>query len=103
MACMPRYLIWRTFSVEAEKMPEVNRRSKRLARDQFPGIVWEHSHVALDEHGHVRTFCVYEAPSEEVVREHAKALGQHSVDGIYEIAGDVTPADFPIEGERAGV
>jgi Nickel responsive protein SCO4226-like len=98
---VPRYVIWRTFEVSEAQMPEVNRRSKRLARDQFPGIVWEHSHVAIDEHGEVRTFCVYEAPSEEVVRQHAEALGEHSVDGIFEIAGDVTPADFPLEEEQA--
>jgi len=30
------------------------------------------------------------------VRRHAKALGLHTVEGITEIAGDVTPADFPI-------
>jgi len=45
---MPRYVIQRTFEVGEDQMPEVNRRSKRLARDQFQGIVWEHSHVAID-------------------------------------------------------
>ena len=97
---MPRYVIWRTFDVAEPQMPEVNRRSKRLARDEFPGIVWEHSHVAIDEEGVVRTFCVYEAPSEEIVRKHAEALGNHSVEGIFEVAGDVTPADFPLEEEQ---
>jgi hypothetical protein len=43
----------------------------------------------------VRSFCVYVAPSEDVVRAHAKELGLHDVLAIYEIAGDVTPADFP--------
>jgi hypothetical protein len=38
---------------------------------------------------------VYEAPSEEIVRLHGEKLGRHQVDGLYEIAGDVTPADFP--------
>jgi hypothetical protein len=44
----------------------------------------------------VRTFCLYEAPSEDDVRRHAQELGQHEVLRISEIAGDVTPADFPI-------
>jgi hypothetical protein len=43
----------------------------------------------------VRTFCVYDAPSEELVREHSTRLGQHQIASIDEIVGDVTPADFP--------
>ena len=66
-----------------------------LAEEQFPQIVWEHSHVTVDDEGTVRTFCVYEAPSEEIVRDHAALLGQHAIDSIHEIAGDVTPDDFP--------
>jgi hypothetical protein len=49
----------------------------------------------VNEAGLVKTFCVYDAPSEESVREHAAALGQHHVDELHEIAGDVTPSDFP--------
>jgi hypothetical protein len=30
-----------------------------------------------------------------MVREHAKMLGTHTVDQLHEIAGDVTPDDFP--------
>jgi hypothetical protein len=43
----------------------------------------------------VQTYCVYDAPSEEAVREHARLLGEHRIDLLREIAGDVTPADFP--------
>jgi hypothetical protein len=94
---MPRYLIQRSFHVSEDEMPEVNRRSRRIARDHFPDIAWEHSHVAVDESGAVKTFCLYEAASEEDVRAHAKELGLHDVEEIYEIAGDVTPEDFPID------
>jgi hypothetical protein len=92
---MPRYVIVRTFTVDAEEMPEVGRRSKQIAKDQFPEIVWEHSHVAVDDEGVVKTFCVYGGPDEDVIREHATALGHHTIDSIHEIAGDVSPADFP--------
>ncbi len=95
---MPRYLIERTFDVEEQAMPEVNRRSRRIAIEQMPEIVWEHSHVAVDDAGTVKTFCVYGAPSEDAVRRHAEALGNHRIDMIVEIAGDVTPEDFPLEG-----
>jgi hypothetical protein len=95
LATMPRYMVVRTFSVHADEMPTVGRRSRVLTETEFPTIIWEHSHIAVDADGVVKSFCVYEAPSEEIVREHAMALGQHTVDVIYEIAGDVTPADFP--------
>jgi ligand-binding SRPBCC domain-containing protein len=92
---MPRYLIIRTFDVTSDQMPVVGRRSREAVEQQFPQITWEHSHVVVDDDGTVRTYCVYEAPHEEMVRQHGKMLGQHTIDGLHEIAGDVTPADFP--------
>jgi alkyl hydroperoxide reductase subunit AhpC len=92
---MPRYLIVRTFDVAEDSMPTVGRRSRVLTEEKFPDITWEHSHVVVDDEGMVRTFCVYAAPSEELVREHSRELGQHTLDALHEIAGDVTPADFP--------
>jgi len=76
-------------------MPEIGRRSRKVIEDKYPQIVWEHSHVVVDDQGNVKTYCVYDAPDEETVAEHAADLGRHSLDGVYEIAGDVTPADFP--------
>jgi Protein of unknown function (DUF4242) len=90
-----RYLVVRTFAVGEEEMPEVGRRSREVIEDGNPQIVWEHSHVVVNEDGKVMTFCVYDAPDEEIVRNHSDDLGKHTIDYIYEIAGDVTPADFP--------
>ena len=92
---MPRFLIERTFSVTEQQMQEVGTDSKRIAADKFPEIKWEHSHVIVDDDGGVRTFCIYDAPSADMVREHAEVMGRHNVDKIHEIAGDVTPSDFP--------
>jgi len=92
---MPRYLVMRSFEVTSDQMPPVGRRSRELTETEFPEITWEHSHVIVDDDGLVKTYCVYEAPSEEVVREHSRSLGQHRIDGLFEIAGDVSPADFP--------
>jgi hypothetical protein len=94
---MPRYVIERTYDVGEEQMPEVGRRSNRIAAEQFPEITWEHSHVVVDGEGTVRTYCVYGAPDEDVVMEHSKRLGAHTIEGLHEIAGDVSPADFPPE------
>ena len=92
---MPRYMVVRSFDVGEGQMPGVGRRSRELVEGEFPEITWEHSHVVVDETGLVRTFCIYAAPSEEVVRQHSSRLGQHTIDSLDEIVGDVTPADFP--------
>jgi len=88
-------MIVRSFDVGEDEMPGVGRRSRELVEQDFREITWEHSHVVVDDTGKVRTFCIYGAPSEQVVREHATRLGQHKLDLIDEIVGDVTPADFP--------
>jgi Protein of unknown function (DUF4242) len=95
MERMPRYLIVRSFEVSEDAMPTVGRRSREVAEEEFPEITWEHSHVIVGDTGTVRTFCVYVAPDEETVRKHGERLGQHTIDDVMEIAGDVTPADFP--------
>ena len=92
---MPRYMVVRSFDVVEAAMPGVGRRSRELAENEFPEIIWEHSHVVVGDDGRVRTFCVYGAPSPDVVIAHSARLGQHEIDSIDEIAGDVTPADFP--------
>lgn len=93
---MPRYVIERTYTVDEAEVPVVATRSKRLVQDRYPQITWEHSHVVLDRDGTPKSFCIYDAPSEVIVRAHAKQLGMHDVVAIYEIAGDVTPEDFPL-------
>lgn len=58
-------------------------------------VVWEMSHVAVGEDGRVQTFCLYESPDEDQIRQHAQELGMHEILRVSEIVGDVTPADFP--------
>jgi hypothetical protein len=92
---VPRYLVVRTFDVSEEEMPEIGRRSNEVIEGGYPQIVWEHSHVVVDQDGRVMTYCVYESPDEETVRNHAVDLGRHTLDAVHEIAGDVSPSDFP--------
>lgn len=92
---MPTYLIERQFEVGQDGMPAVGKKSRRLIEEEFPRVTWQHSHVTLDDSGLVKTFCLYDAPNEDVVRDHAQALGLHQIVAVYEIVGDVTPADFP--------
>lgn len=93
---MPRYLIERTYTVSPDELPTVATRSKAIGHHRFPEIVWEHSHVVVGTDGTPKSFCVYDAPTIDVVREHSKLLGDHFIETIYEIAGDVSPSDFPL-------
>ena len=88
-------MIVRSFDVGEGEMPAVGRRSREIVDHELPEITWELSHVVVDDNGLVRTFCVYDAPNEELVLEHSSRLGQHRIDSLDEIVGDVTPADFP--------
>ncbi len=94
---MPRYLIERTWDdMEEEEMASKGRLSKHIltADEKFSAITWEHSHVVIDEDGQLKSFCVYSSPNTELIREHAELLGDHKIGGIYEIGGDISPADF---------
>jgi hypothetical protein len=93
---MTMFLVERAFSVGQDQMAEIGKRSRQLTENEFQEITWHHSHVVVDGDANVKTYCIYEAPDEDVVRRHAEMLGWHRVEGIYEIAGDVTPDDFPL-------
>ena len=88
-------MIVRSFDVGEGEMPAVGRRSREIVDQELTEITWEHSHVVVDDNGLVRTFCIYDAPNEQLVLEHSSRLGQHRIDSLDEIVGDVTPADFP--------
>jgi hypothetical protein len=93
---VPRYIVERTWDdLDEEAMDQAGARSKRIAEERYPEITWEHSHVVMDTTGTVKSFCVYVAPEPEILKRHAGELGQHAVDRIYEIAGDISPRDFP--------
>jgi hypothetical protein len=96
---MPRYVVERLFSVKHENMPQIGSKSRRILVEEMPEIVWEHSHVVVGEDGTPKSFCIYDAPNIEMVREHAEQLGDHFIVTIYEIAGDVTPDDFPLTAD----
>jgi hypothetical protein len=93
---MPRYLIHRNFGERDDgEMDEIGRDSKRIIAEHTPDIVWEISHVVADDDGNITTFCIYQAPNEELILQHASLLGRHHIDNLYEIGGQVSPADFP--------
>jgi uncharacterized protein DUF4242 len=92
---MPRYVIERAFDpMDPEVEDQLGAMSKSLIEEKYPQIRWEHSHVVSDAEGNVKSFCVYEAPDEECIRAHAKDLGHHLIQTIYEIGADINPRDI---------
>lgn len=54
------------------------------------GVGWKHSYVSADG---TRTYCVYEAPNAEAIREAAKRAGLPANE-IRELGGTVSPEQF---------
>lgn len=51
-------------------LAEAARKSNAVLAELGPGIQWQHSYVSGD-----KTFCVYLAESEELIRAHAEKSG----------------------------
>lgn len=54
------------------------------------GVGWKHSYVSTDG---MRTYCVYEAPNEQAIRDAAAKAGLPA-DEIRELGGVVRPEQF---------
>lgn len=71
---MPRYLIEREIpgagKLTGEELRAISQKSCSVLDEMGPKIQWMHSYVSDD-----KVYCVYIAPDEEAVREHAKRGG----------------------------
>jgi len=71
---MPKYVIEREIPGIGNATPEevrmISQKSCGVLYNLGPTIQWLHSYVTAD-----KIYCVYIAPSEEMVREHAKQGG----------------------------
>ena len=71
---MQRFLIEREIPGASKMSPEELRngaaKSNAVLRELGPDIQWVHSYVAGD-----KVYCVYQAPSEALIREHAAKSG----------------------------
>ena len=86
---MPRYLIERDIQgaglMTPAELRSVSQTSCRVLDDLGPQIQWEHSYVTDD-----RIYCVYRAPNEDIVLEHARR-GGFPVDRISVAAQVIDP------------
>ena len=71
---MPKYVIEREIpdagKLSAEQLQAISQKSCGVLKDLGPQIQWVESYVTDD-----KVYCVYIAPNEEMVREHAKQGG----------------------------
>lgn len=71
---MPKYVIERDIpgagQLTATELQAISRTSCGVLRDMGPQIQWLHSYVTGD-----KVYCVYIAPDEDAVREHARQGG----------------------------
>lgn len=71
---MPKYLIEREIpgvgSSSAEQLQEISQTSCSVLREMGPSIQWIQSYVTPD-----KIYCVYIAPDDALVREHARRGG----------------------------
>ncbi len=67
---MPKYLIERNIpgagNLSAEQLKAISQTSCGVLNKMGPQIQWVHSYVTTD-----KIYCIYIAPNEEMVREHA--------------------------------
>ena len=71
---MPKYVIEREIPgagrISAAELKEISRKSCGVLSKMGPQIQWLHSYVTGD-----KNYCVYIAPDEKSVREHARQGG----------------------------
>ncbi|MEO8450570.1 MAG: DUF4242 domain-containing protein [Gemmatimonadota bacterium] len=68
------------------ELTAISQKSCTVLQDLGPEIKWDHSYVTTD-----KIYCVYEASSEELIREHAKR-GGFPANRISKVATIISPA-----------
>ncbi len=84
---MPMFLVEKEFAERLEMNRESVAASTKVNRSV--GVEWVYSFLSADQK---KTYCLYEAPSGEAIREAARQLGVQ-VNSIVEVS-QVAPADF---------
>ena len=86
---MPKYIIEREIPGASKLSPEqlkaISQTSCGVLSKMGSQIQWKHSYVAGD-----KIYCIYIAPNEEIVREHAKQ-GGFPANSVTKIAAIIDP------------
>jgi hypothetical protein len=93
---MPKYVIEREIPgagrLTAEQLQSISQTSCNVLLEMGPSINWVHSYVTDD-----KIYCIYIAPNEEIVREHAK-LGGFPANKISRIHDIIDPTTSEVAG-----
>ena len=86
---MPKYVIERELpgagSLSAEQLKGISQTSCGVLNKLGPSIQWHHSYVTGD-----KIYCVYIAPNEDMVRQHA-SMGGFPANKISEVVEIIDP------------
>ena len=86
---MPKFIIEREIpgagKLTAEELQAISQKSCGVLMDMGPRIQWVNSYVTDD-----KIYCVYIAPSEEAIREHA-SRGGFPANRVSEIKSNIDP------------
>jgi len=86
---MPKYVIERDLpgagTLTADQLRGVSQKSCTVLNQLGPEIQWIHSYVTAD-----KIYCIYRAPNEAMVREHAKQ-GGFPANKISEVTSIIEP------------
>jgi hypothetical protein len=86
---MPKYVIEREIpdagKLTADQLKGISQTSCGVLSNLGPQIQWVHSYVTSD-----KIYCIYIAPNEEMVREHAKQ-GGFPANSVSEITTVIDP------------
>ena len=86
---MPQFLIERQIpgieKMSTSELQAVARKSNKVLADLGSEIRWIHSYIVDG-----KTFCVYVAPDEELIREHARLSG-FPCNKILQVQGMIDP------------
>jgi hypothetical protein len=86
---MPRFVIERTVPgvhrLNADALKNLSHRSCEVLKELGPDIQWVESYVTED-----KLYCVYVAPSDELIREHAKR-GPFPADRVAKVKAVIDP------------
>jgi hypothetical protein len=86
---MPKFLIEREIpgagELSSEQLQAISQKSCGVLQNMGPRIQWQQSYVTGD-----KVYCVYIAPNEEMIREHA-AQGGFPANRVSEIKSIIDP------------
>jgi hypothetical protein len=94
---MPKFVIEREIpgagSLSPQQLQAISQKSCGVLRNLGPQIQWLHSYVTDD-----KIYCVYIAPDEETVREHARQGGfpANSVAQVRTVIDPTTAETVPV-------